>query len=69
MCSSDLGDPAKMRAQMQQAASQMTAQKQAMQKYIQGMNMGWDGQMAQIADREMDRVQDQQTAEILRGPE
>lgn len=63
------GDPAKMRSQMQQAVSQMSAQKQAMAKYFQDMNMGWDSQMDQLMEKEVSRGVDDQTREILRGPE
>jgi hypothetical protein len=63
------GDPAKMRAQMQQAIGQMSAQKQAMAKYFQDMNMGWDLQMDQLMEKEVSRGVDDQTREILRGPE
>lgn len=63
------GDPAKMRAQMQQAVGQMTAQKQAMQQYIQGMNMGMDSQMDKMMDQQMDQGVTDQTRELLRGPE
>jgi hypothetical protein len=63
------GDPAKMRAQMQQAIGQMSAQKQAMAKYFQDMNMGWDSQMDQLMEKEVSRGVDDQTREILRGPE
>lgn len=48
------GDPAQMRAQMQQAIGQMSAQKQAMAQYINTMNQGWDGQMNQLLDTHMD---------------
>ncbi len=48
------GDPAQMRAQMQQAIGQMSAQKQAMSQYINTMNQGWDGQMNQLLDSHMD---------------
>ena len=48
------GDPAQMRAQMQQAIGQMSAQKQAMSQYIKTMNKGWDGQMNQLLDSHMD---------------
>jgi len=63
------GDPAKMRAQMQQAIGQMSAQKQAMSKYFQDMNMGWDSQMDQLMEKQVSRGVDDQTREILRGPE
>jgi predicted secreted Zn-dependent protease len=63
------GDPAKMRAQMQQAIGQMSAQKQAMAKYFQDMNMGWDSQMDQLMEKQVSQGVDDQTREILRGPE
>lgn len=63
------GDPAKMRAQMQQAIGQMSAQKQAMAKYFQDMNMGWDSQMDQLMEKQVSQGVTDQTREILRGPE
>ncbi len=63
------GDPAKMRAQMQQAIGQMSAQKQAMAKYFQDMNMGWNSQMDQLMEKQVSQGVDDQTREILRGPE
>ena len=63
------GDPAKMRAQMQQAIGQMTAQKQAMQQYVQTMNLGWDSQMSGMMRDAMSQGVTDQTRDVLRGPE
>ena len=63
------GDPAKMREQMQQAMGQMTAQKQAMADYFKNMNQGWDSQMDQLMEKEVSRGVDDQTRQMLRGPE
>lgn len=63
------GDPAQMRAQMQQAVGQMTAQKAAMAQYINTMNQGWDGQMDQLMNQQMDQGNREMDAQEFRGPQ
>lgn len=61
------GNPAQMQAQMQQAVSQMTAQKQAMAQYINTMNQGWDGQMDQMMNQQIDRGLSEMDAQEFRN--
>ena len=52
---------------MQQAVAQMTAQKQAMAQYINTMNQGWDGQMDQMMNQQMDRGLSEMDAQEFRN--
>jgi hypothetical protein len=47
----------------------MSAQKQAMAQYINGMDMGWDAEMDHYMDMKMDQEVGNETRELMRGPE
>lgn len=61
------GDPARMRAEMQQAMAQVTAQRQAVQQYFGSTNDAWDSQLGQAIKAESSRGMDDQTRDMLRG--